>query len=257
MAKTGLLSVLLPELERLKEYPAGQPRGRNSLPRMLAAYRSQELLLNDLDAYLPGCAPFCRRLLDQKHSALLKWVMLLHDVGKTAVPTAALPPCAGHASRSAQTAKAICGRYKFSNQERTFVELIIRNHRRPRSLYALWLDGKSHRSTRFFMRYGSLSPFLLLHSYADVMAGEHPAKTESCVHFIRETLGAYFSRYQPMQTVPPLITGNDLISELGLTPSPGFKRILARVEEARINGHIKTRDSALKLAGEILSLDNT
>jgi hypothetical protein len=66
----------------------------------------------------------------------------------------------------------------------------------------------------------------------------------------------YFSHYLPMRAGTPLITGKDLIAELGLTPSPRFKRILTRVEEARIDKRVTTRRSALKLAGEILSLDN-
>jgi poly(A) polymerase len=44
---------------------------------------------------------------------------------------------------------------------------------------------------------------------------------------------------------PKLVTGNDLIREFGLSPSPLFKTILTHVEEKRLTGEITTKAEAL------------
>ncbi|MBW2591200.1 MAG: hypothetical protein JRD71_10880 [Deltaproteobacteria bacterium] len=62
----------------------------------------------------------------------------------------------------------------------------------------------------------------------------------------------YFSYFQPENSKPPLITGNDLINVFALTPSPLFKIILRRVEEARISKKIKNKDEAMQLVKDIL-----
>lgn len=52
----------------------------------------------------------------------------------------------------------------------------------------------------------------------------------------------------PVRTAPALITGKDLIDELGLTPGPLFRVLLERVEEAHMEHRISTREEALALA---------
>ncbi len=49
---------------------------------------------------------------------------------------------------------------------------------------------------------------------------------------------------------PPLITGGDLI-ERGLAPGPGFKAILDGVYDAQLEGRVKDRDGALRLADDL------
>jgi poly(A) polymerase len=43
---------------------------------------------------------------------------------------------------------------------------------------------------------------------------------------------------------PPLITGDDLI-RMGFTPGPLFKQILTAVEDAQLEGRLKTPEQAL------------
>jgi hypothetical protein len=52
--------------------------------------------------------------------------------------------------------------------------------------------------------------------------------------------------------LPRLLTGDDLISELGLTQGPLIGRVLAGVEEAIATGEIESRDAALAQARELL-----
>ncbi len=52
----------------------------------------------------------------------------------------------------------------------------------------------------------------------------------------------------PVQAGPPLLTGRDLIERLQLVPGPLFRKILAAVEEARMEGAVEDADGALQLA---------
>ncbi|HKV85690.1 MAG TPA: hypothetical protein VJN88_14145, partial [Ktedonobacterales bacterium] len=47
---------------------------------------------------------------------------------------------------------------------------------------------------------------------------------------------------------PPLLTGGDLIQELGAQPGPAIRRLLERVREAQIEGDVATHAEALALA---------
>ena len=46
---------------------------------------------------------------------------------------------------------------------------------------------------------------------------------------------------------PRLLTGDDLIA-LGLVPGPEFGRILRAAQDAQLEGHIKTKEEALRFA---------
>jgi poly(A) polymerase len=54
------------------------------------------------------------------------------------------------------------------------------------------------------------------------------------------------------QIAPPrLVTGNDLI-EAGFAPGPEFGRVLNLVEDAQLEGRVRTREDALQLAIELM-----
>jgi hypothetical protein len=50
-----------------------------------------------------------------------------------------------------------------------------------------------------------------------------------------------------------MITGDDLISEFGLSPSPQFKRLLSKLEDDILEGKVKTREEALRAVRDILA----
>jgi poly(A) polymerase len=51
----------------------------------------------------------------------------------------------------------------------------------------------------------------------------------------------------------PLLTGNDLIRQ-GYTPGPLFKEILQTIEDAQLEGKIRTHANALRLVRELFPL---
>ena len=86
---------------------------------------------------------------------------------------------------------------------------------------------------------------LLAHPYSGELVELHRARGAAAgVEFVERFLAATPAvELDP----PPLVTGDDLAA-LGMTPGPGFKRILAAVRDAQLEGRLPTRDAALALA---------
>ena len=104
---------------------------------------------------------------------------------------------------------------------------------------------------RFFLKCEAQTIDILLHAVADMQAKKEKSDhddTEDFIRFVEMLIHRYYSRYLPMQSQQPLITGKDLIQILHLTPSPLFKTILSRVEESRLSGHVTDKQGALRLA---------
>jgi len=81
---------------------------------------------------------------------------------------------------------------------------------------------------------------------------QNDERNKAFINFAKEMVKYYFSYFQPEKSKPSLITGRDLISDFALTPSPLFKNILRRVEEARISKKINNKDEAMALVKKIL-----
>ena len=196
--------------------------------------------------------------MDKERSALLKYSILLHDIGK---PSALTVGDEGnihffsHDIIGAEMAKRISKRLKLSNIESDYIDFIIRNHIAALNLYNSVDKGfPSKRSlTRFFIKCGDKTPDILFHTIADIKGKANEEKrNEDFLSFASYLLKEFFSVYEVKKTEPRLITGNDLIEEFGLSPSPLFKRILSVVEESRISNDIKNREEAFSLVKETI-----
>ncbi len=70
--------------------------------------------------------------------------------------------------------------------------------------------------------------------------------------FCRDLMSLYHEEIRPRMELPPLITGDDLIHEFHLNPSPLFKKILGAIEDMTLLGEIATREDALRAARKML-----
>jgi len=160
---------------------------------------------------------------------------LLHDVGKP--PTfrvAGRIRFDGHVEAGVEIARRILARLRFSNDETGQVLALVANHMRFKDV------GNMRESTlKRFLRLPRFDEHLELHRL-DCLAS----------HGRLETYALVKSRYEgmPGEELKPalLITGRDLIAQ-GFEPGPPFARMLAAVEDAQLEGRIRTRDEALAL----------
>ena len=274
MAHSGLLFNVFPELLALKNYRLPGAHPHNLFEQTMDSYHGLEELLNAGIQLKKVSDDRLFQDVDATRATLLKWAILFHDIGipttqtlteeKTAhfynhaLKSAAMAP--KHAFKSAAMARKICQRLRFSRRQADPIELIITNHWQPFVLFQAQQEKIPFQKTftRFFMKCRDLTPDILLHALAEFMGQKEPQDPElkKFTDFIRTLIQNYYSDLQPRASMPPPLTGNDLINEFGLKPSAEFKRILKRIEEERLTQQVLTRRQALKLVEELISRQN-
>jgi len=128
---------------------------------------------------------------------------------------------------------------KCSNHEIKTVITIIKN-------LPLLLDYDSNFSLRdqyfFFLNVQDVFPLLVINL---MLYNPHEKILETLID-------RYFNPEDLVAHPQPIITGNDLINNLNLKPSPVIKKILTEVQIAYIEKKIKTKDEALNFAKSFL-----
>ena len=270
MADSGLLFNVFPELLALKHciLPGAHPD--NLFEQTIDSYHGLEKLLDAGGQLKKVSGDRLFPDVDPARATFLKWAILLHDIGMPttqtlaadeinlfyshALKSAAMAP--KHALKSAAMARKICQRLRFSRRQTDIIGLIIENHLQPFFLFRAEQKKLPFQKAfiRFFMQCRDLTPDVLLHALAEFMGKkdtQDPGQKEF-TEFIRTLIQDYYSVLQPRSSLPPPLTGKDLINEFGLKPSVEFKRILDRIEEERLTQKVLTRQQALKLVEELI-----
>ncbi|MEW6739535.1 MAG: hypothetical protein AB1325_06470 [Nitrospirota bacterium] len=78
------------------------------------------------------------------------------------------------------------------------------------------------------------------------------AQEPSIIAFCKEVVSFYDNVFKPRAALLPIITGDDLMREFNIKPSPAFKEILAEIEDMVLEGRISSKEEALKMAKVIL-----
>jgi tRNA nucleotidyltransferase/poly(A) polymerase len=260
MADNGLLTVIFPDLGRLKGCFQNSYHDFDVFEHTMRAYNHLETLVNDPGKILPDTSIKIRQYMDKNRPALVKCAILLQDIGKPPVKTLdSNGKCHfyGHARKSAEMAQKISQRLRFSNHEKRFINFIIRNHMNPLSLFTAYEKKKLTQKgiSRFYKKCGNHTPALLLLTIADIKAKQNKIsqKNRLFLSFLEKMIYDYFYNYQPLSHEPPLITGHDLIHMFGLVPSPLFKKILNFVDEAKLTHTINNRSEAIELVRDYLN----
>lgn len=220
---TGLLAAVLPEVARLRgveQPPQYHPEGD---------VWTHTLLL--LDGLAAGCSP------------TLAWGALLHDIGKPATFERAADRIRfhGHVEVGVKIAAEICNRLRFSRAQTEQILALVANHMR---------FGEVHR-----MKPSTLKRFFRFHDFA-----EHLELHRLDALASRGDLSHYYYAQEhyaalPEESIRPvlLVTGRDLIAA-GYRPGPEFRRWLALVEDAQLEGRVQSREQGLEMIAEAASL---
>ena len=215
--KSGLLAVILPEVEALKgcEQPEQfHPEGD--------VFVHTRMMLG---------------LLGPEASGPQALAVLLHDIGKP--PTLSFDPMDqrirfnGHDRVGAEMAEQVMTRLRFSRHEIDLVVEAVRNH-------MVFKDVRQMRPAKLrrFMARPNFGIELELHRVD--CAGSH--RDLENYRFLVDK-AAEFAR-EPL-IPPPLIRGNDLLA-LGLKPGPRIGELLEAIQTAQLEGEITTRAEALE-----------
>lgn len=175
-------------------------------------------------------------------SATLAWGVLLHDVGKP--PT--FRPLSetgdrirfnGHVDVGVRMAEVILQRLRFSNQDREQIVALIANHMRFKDVSRM-----KAATLKRFIRLPQFDEHLALHRLDCLSSHRHL----DAYDFVRRTLDE-----TPAEEIRPvkLLTGDDLQS-LGYRPGPLFSKILRSLEDAQLEGIIRSREEAIAFVAE-------
>ena len=219
LSMSGLLEIVMPEIEALKECPQN-PKYH---PEGDVFIHTRRLL-----AQLPkGC------------SLTLALSALLHDVGKPAAlgfkldaHGVSVPTAYDHENIGVPIAVGILSRLKYPNDVQELVTSHVKQHMMFPSV-----EGMRRAKQMRFIGQPHFSELLELHRL-DSMAG--------CGDLEAYTFVKTLSEDTPKEVVHPakLITGRDLI-ERGLQPGPLFREILEAVDEAQLEGTVTTKEEAM------------
>jgi len=127
----------------------------------------------------------------------------------------------------------ILKRLRFSNDETQQVVALIANHMKFKDV-----EGMRTATLKRFVRLPQFDEHMALHRLDCLSSHRHLEAYEFVQRFLQET---------PPEQVRPerLLTGEHLI-DMGYRPGPQFARILAALEDAQLEGQVRTRAEAEK-----------
>lgn len=258
MDELGFLGHILPELDEMKGVAQNGYHHLDVFEHSLTAVEQLENVLAAPGAFFGAAAGYAANYAGQhKKPALLKLAALFHDAGKP--PTQEFREDQErytfyhHERLGMEIFQGVAARLRCSAEETRTVTRLIELHMRPFLLLPDYRQGKlSQRALgRFIKAARPELPGVFLLAMADSLAGQGDLKPgdaeEILADFCDEVYRFLTERMEPLEQRPRLLTGEDLIEELGLTPGPEFRRLLTAVEEAVLEGLIRDREEALEL----------
>jgi poly(A) polymerase len=169
-------------------------------------------------------------------SPTLAWGVLLHDVGKpptfrSATETGDRIRFNNHVQVGVRMAEAICERLHFSNEDIQQILALVDNHMRFGAVEEMRAS-----TLKKFVRLPHFEEHQALHKL-DCLSSHRNLESYD---FVRR-----FLEVTPPEQVRPerLLSGDDL-RDMGFRPGPLFSRILQSVEDAQLEGQIRTREEA-------------
>src|SRR6266540_190356 len=207
-----------------------------------------------LDWWSDGRAYFSREYVpNTQRCSLIKLAGFLHDIGKPQTKSfddTGRMRFLGHADAGAEIAVRLMQRLRFSSRETELVRAMVDAHLRPLLLFQQGLPTR-RAVYRFFRDTGEAGIDTLFLSLADHVATVGPRvdlegwrRHVAVVDYLLRT-----RLHEPEVVHPPkLVDGDDLMSDLGLSPGPLIGELLEIVREAQAAGEVATRAEALELA---------
>ncbi len=259
MDKAGLLEKVIPQLSVMFDVKQGGYHHLDVWKHSLEVLNQFEKILNDIRAD-EGLAAYFNEELAANHSrfSIVKLAALLHDIGKPDTKKIEDGRTSFHAHEHVgrHITRIVAKHLKLSVRERHILEDMVLFHLRPG--YLSNFKKPTEKSVfRYFRDTKEEAVSILFLSLADQRSTRGPLTTEyDQKHHEEICLGLVQRYFEEKKKVPRvrLITGNDLIKKLKLTPSPLFAKILTAVEEAHALGKISNKKEALELAAKIAKI---
>ncbi|WP_414656824.1 CCA tRNA nucleotidyltransferase [Deinococcus sp. VB343] len=172
----------------------------------------------------------------------LRWAALLHDVGKPRTlaqnPDTGRRSFHGHDRVGAELTAQILTRLKFPGEEVKRAAALVRAHMVP-------LPANETEARRFVHRRRELLPDLLHLMLADREAARGPSSTPGSRHAYALGFERVLAALEQQPQAPaPLLSGEEVMALLHISPGPQVGQALRALAEAHALGEVKTSEKA-------------
>ena len=185
----------------------------------------------------------------------LKLAALLHDCAKPQTRTVDENNSThfyGHADVGAPIAAERVRALRFNNAEIERVRDIVANHMRPQQLADADSGVTRRAAYRYFRNTREAGVDVVMLALADHIATHgpdvQPGRWARRIETASKLLAEYWTRLAKDVAPTPLVSGDDLMAELGLPPGKRIGELLEVIREAQAAGEVSTREDALALA---------
>lgn len=255
MDKIGFLEEVIPQITVMFKCAQGGYHHLDVWKHTLEAVKQMERVFDEvndaeINAYLDEKIGG-----DHPRRALMKFAMLLHDIGKpdTKQKDGKKFHFYGHERVGKDITRHIAHMLKFSTKQRYLVQDLVLWHLRPG--YLSNFKKPSERMIFRFLRDAKTEAVsILLLSLADQRATRGPlTSTADQKHHEKIALSLVKRYFDKLKEKPfvRLLDGDDVLKALKLKPSPLVGKILREIEEAQVLGKVTTKKEALALARKI------
>jgi poly(A) polymerase len=261
MVESRIIFKIIPELLQMEGVKQPAFHHLNVMDHCLETLNCMESLIKKPGLKFPLWEAFSAWLKENPQKvSFLKWSAIFHDIGK--------PKCKGfkkgrttfyhHDHKGAEFVEGIAARLRWPVKQMQFVARMVKLHMRP---FHLLNDLRAGRLSKRAMRRLALETGddllgLFLLAMADSMAGCGPLKPEGLdaeLAVLSERIYNFYTKeFKPLKAKKPLLTGHDIQRFFGISPGPLIGKALDALEEARVEGEIKTREEARAWMGEWL-----
>ncbi len=193
---------------------------------------------------------------------VLKLGALFHDVAKPQTKTVDATGRTrffGHSEQGAEIAARRLRHLNVSTRGADMVAGMVEHHLRPTNMMQEGGQWPTNRAIyRYFREVEDVAIDTLYLCLADYLGAKGPELSHSeWVDHAR--MVGHILHLGTQEAVSPsrnrLITGHDLMAHFQLQPGPPIGTLLEEIEEARAAGEIETQDQALKLAADLLEME--
>jgi poly(A) polymerase len=257
LARSGLWEAIVPEARAGRGMAQSRNHHLDVFDHNIAAAVAVAEFLRTLDDWAVPHADNFRAWLDTPVAGerTRRWVLpfaaLLHDAAKPETRSAepdGQPAFHAHERAGGRLAARVAVRLRLSRAEHHLLVAAVRWHAQPIDLQQ---HGPDH-PLRLMAALRDAAPGAIMVAMGDRATARGPnrppVKVAGDVAFLQGLVRDFFGVYTPLFATPPLITGDDLIHDLGMRPGRAIGHALLMVRWRQLTGDVTDRASALRVA---------
>jgi len=251
----GATAVVLPEVDALRGVGQSANHHLDAYDHTLEVLRRTLDVEADLEAYSGSVAAEVKALLDAPfadeltRADALRFAALLHDIGKPATRKErdGWVSFVGHDGVGAEMIAGLCRRFRTSRRFRSHLAAMTRDHLvlgfmvkdRPLAPRAFW---------GYLSRTAPQTVDTTLLTVADRLSAQGGGVPEEAISGHLELAREMLEVAVPLELEgppEPLLRGDEIAAEVGLTPGPDLGAAVAELAAARFAGEVRTREEAV------------